>query len=131
MGNPSKIRCIRLWTGEDQNSHFEEGWIQLGLQSKGDLLSGEFPVSKVSFHQTSSERSLDWHTAPVRQLVITLKGTLEFQTRGGAHFQLAPGAVLLAEDTAGGGHSWKILGDDPWCRMYVILAPDAIVPYFN
>ena len=24
------IRCVRLWTGEDHNSHFEEGFIDLG-----------------------------------------------------------------------------------------------------
>ena len=23
------IRCIRLWTGDDQESHFEDGWIEL------------------------------------------------------------------------------------------------------
>ena len=23
------IRCVRLWTGEDQNSYFEEGWLEL------------------------------------------------------------------------------------------------------
>ncbi len=35
-----------------------------------------------------------------------MSGTLDFQTRGGQHFALKPGDVLLAEDTEGGGHSW-------------------------
>ena len=72
---------------------------------------------------------LDWHTAPVRQLVITLSGTLDFQTREGAHFVLRPGDVLLAEDTVGSGHSWKLIDNDPWRRVYVVLADNAVVPF--
>ena len=29
--------------------------------------------------------------------------------------------VLLAEDTTGGGHSWRIIGPDAWRRAYVEL----------
>jgi hypothetical protein len=29
--------------------------------------------------------------------------------------------VLLAEDTTGSGHRWRIIGDEPWRRAYVIL----------
>ena len=99
-------QCIRLWTGTDGQSHFEEGVIDLKLGSHGDLLSGKMPVTTVSFQETASGGTLDWHTAPVRQFVITLSGTLDFQTRANQHFILKPGVVLLAEDTVGGGHSW-------------------------
>ena len=61
--------------------------------------------------------------------VITLSGTLDFWTRSGARFILRPGDVLLAEDTAGGGHSWKLVDDQPWRRAYVVLAPAASVPF--
>jgi hypothetical protein len=37
--------------------------------------------------------------------------------------------VLLAEDTAGSGHSWRLVDDQPWRRAYVILAPNAKVPF--
>ena len=66
---------------------------------------------------------------PVRQLVVTLCGTLIFTTRNGGEFTLRPGDVLLAEDTAGSGHHWRLEGSDPWRRMYVVLAPDAGVPF--
>ncbi len=46
------IRCIRLWTGDDQNSHFQEGWIDLGSGVRGDLMSGTMPVTSVSFQET-------------------------------------------------------------------------------
>jgi quercetin dioxygenase-like cupin family protein len=123
------IRCIRLWSGEDDQSHFEEGWIALAPGSHGDLLSGKMPVTSVSFQTTASGGTLDWHTAPVRQFVITLSGTLDFQTRANKHFILKPGIVLLAEDTVGGGHSWKLVDADPWRRLYVVLAPDVEVPF--
>jgi hypothetical protein len=123
------IRCVRIWTGEDENSHFEEGWIELEPGVHGDLLSGKLDTAHASFQETASGGTLAWHTAPARQLVITLSGTLDFQTRGGQHFRLAPGDILLAEDTAGGGHTWKLIDDKPWRRVYVVLEQDVAVPF--
>ena len=123
------IRCIRIWTGEDQNSHAEEGWIALEPGAHGDLLSGTLATTHTSFQETKAGGTFAWHTAPVRQLVITLSGTLDFQTRGGQHFTLRPGDILLAEDTAGGGHAWKLVDDQPWRRVYVVLAKDVAVPF--
>ena len=123
------IRCVRLWTGADSNSHFEDGVIDLEHGQRGDLLTGKLPVTTVSFQETRSGGAFAWHDAPARQLVITLSGTLDFQTREGKHFMLRPGDILLAEDTAGSGHSWRLTDDQPWRRVYVILAPAAAVPF--
>ena len=123
------IRCVRIWTGEDENSHFEEGWIELEPGAHGDLLSGKLDTAHASFQETAAGGTLAWHTAPVRQLVITLSGTLDFQTRGGQHFTIRPGEILLAEDTAGGGHTWKLVDDQPWRRVYVVLGHDVAVPF--
>ena len=87
------------------------------------------PATTVSFQLTASAGTLDWHTAPVRQLVITLSGTLDFMTRAKQHFILKPGIVLLAEDTVGGGHSWRLVDAEPWRRIYVVLAPGVDVPF--
>jgi quercetin dioxygenase-like cupin family protein len=65
----------------------------------------------------------------VRQLVITLSGTLDFQTREGKHFVLNPGDILLAEDTTGSGHRWRLTDASPWRRAYVVLQPGAEVPF--
>jgi hypothetical protein len=43
------IRCVRLWTGVDNNSHFEEGMIALDHGARGDAFSGKLPVTAVSF----------------------------------------------------------------------------------
>jgi quercetin dioxygenase-like cupin family protein len=52
--------------------------------------------------------------------VITLSGTLEFETKSGATFTIRPGDVLLAQDNTGTGHTWKLIGEDPWRRAYVV-----------
>ncbi|WP_375787021.1 hypothetical protein ACE10Z_05440 [Bradyrhizobium sp. Pha-3] len=123
------IRCVRLWTGDDNNSHFEEGFIELEPGQRGDWLSSKVDVASISFQETGSGGRFDWHTAPIRQLVITLRGTLDFETRDGKHFLIHPGNILLAEDTAGSGHSWTLTDDSSWCRAYVVLKPGATVPF--
>jgi quercetin dioxygenase-like cupin family protein len=94
-----------------------------------DLVSTAISASHVTVEETATGGKLAWHTAPVRQLVVTLAGTLIFSTRDGEEFTLRPGDVLLAEDTAGSGHQWRLQGSDPWRRMYVVLADGANVPF--
>lgn len=125
------IRCVRLWTGSDDNSHFEEGVLDLEPGARGDALSDRFAATSVSFQETKSGGVFAWHTAPARQFVITLSGTLDFETRSGEHFILHPGDILLAEDTAGGGHRWKLTDDNPWRRVYVILGAGVVVPFLR
>jgi hypothetical protein len=54
--------------------------------------------------------------------VITLRGTLEFETRNAGTFVIKPGDILLAQDNTGTGHRWKLIGKDPWQRAYVVYA---------
>ena len=96
---------------------------------RGDALSQIMSATSVSFRETASGGAFAWHTAPARQLVITLSGSLDFQTREGNHFLIRPGDVLYADDTVGSGHSWKLMDDQPWRRAYVILQAGAEVPF--
>lgn len=125
------MRCIRLWSDSDGNSCFEEGRLVMKAGHTVNLLSDKFSAKSISFEETAAGQSLDWHNAPARQFVITLRGTLDFVTRRGEHFVLTPGDILLAEDTVGGGHSWKLIGDDPWRRVYVILDADADIAFIK
>src|SRR5208282_3910327 len=97
--------------------------------ARGDVLSGRMATTTISFEETASGGTFAWHTAPIRQLVITLSGTLDFQTREGEHFLIRPGDILLAEDTVGGGHSWRLTDADPWRRAYAILRSGIAVPF--
>ena len=123
------IRCVRLWTGPDGNSHFRVGRLDIELGRNDDLLSSAMAATQVTVEETAGGGSLAWQTAPARQLVVTLCGTLIFTTRHSEEFTLRAGDVLLAEDTAGSGHQWQLQGSDAWRRMYVVLAPDAAVPF--
>jgi quercetin dioxygenase-like cupin family protein len=116
---------VRIWTGADGDSLFEEGRIDLPKGERGDSLSETMDAASISFRETKAGGTFAWHDAPARQFVLTLSGTLDFQTRKGAHFTIRPGDVLLAEDTTGTGHSWKLVGEDPWRRAYIILPPGA------
>ena len=71
----------------------------------------------ISFEETSAGASLDWHNAPHRQYVVTLSDRLEFETRSGAKQVVEPGDIILAEDTWGGGHRWRLVDDQPWRRV--------------
>ena len=104
------IHAYRLFTGDDGASHVQEGNVALALPSE---------VTTISFAESPPHASFDWHTAPQMQYVITLSGTLEFTTRNGERFVLRPGDVLVAEDTTGTGHKWRLIDDQPWRRIYV------------
>jgi len=59
------------------------------------------------------------HPAPRLQYVITLKGKLKFTVSDGSHFIIEPGIIIVAADTNGPGHSWKMLEGDVWERIYL------------
>ncbi len=119
------IRCVRMWTGEDGNSLFEEGWIDLGEGMRGDAVGKPVSAVELSFQETRSGGSYEWHRDPVPRFVITLSGTLEFETKSGATFVIRPGDILLAQDNTGSGHTWRLIGDEPWRRAYVVYKEGA------
>jgi quercetin dioxygenase-like cupin family protein len=78
---------------------------------------------------SKSGGSYEWHQDPVPRFVITLNGMLEFETRGGERFTIRPGDILLAEDDTGTGHRWRLIGDEPWRRAYVVFPSGAELPF--
>ncbi|WP_315727455.1 MULTISPECIES: cupin domain-containing protein [unclassified Bradyrhizobium] len=119
------IRCIRIWTGDDGNSVFEEGTIALAEGERGDFVGSPVAAKNISFRETASGGSFEWHKDPVPRYVLTLAGTLEFETKSGATFTIRPGDVLIAQDNTGTGHKWRLIGDEPWRRAYVVYEDGA------
>lgn len=109
---PCRVQGYRLYTGDDEHSYVET--IQVPCLQRS-------PVSEIYFRQTPPGCVYDKHTAPQKNYVLTLRGTLEFTTSLGVTFVVQPGDILLAEDVTGHGHSWKMLGDEPWVRAYVTI----------
>lgn len=125
------IGCVRLWSGDDGQSHVQVGVIAMSRPGEAgpSVLSELVPALWISFEETPATSSLEWHTAPHRQFVITVGGRLDFVTRSGERFRLDPQTILLAEDTAGGGHRWSIVDTEPWQRVYVRLPANVAVPF--
>ena len=119
------IRCVRIWTGPDGHSLFEEGTIAMPGNQPGDLVSLTERAASVSFHETAPGGEFTAHQAPTRQFVLTISGTLQFKTATGATFEMRAGDALLAEDTLGTGHSWKLIDNQPWRRAYIVIDVDA------
>ena len=110
------IRAYRLYSGPDGNSHVERGSI-----TDGAVIDAE----SIQFKETPAHSAYDWHPDPEPRYVITLSGTLEFETRGGERFTLTPGEVLVATDDTGTGHRWRLVDDQPWRRAYVVFPKGA------
>jgi hypothetical protein len=60
------MRCIRLCTGDGDNSHFEEGVIDRSKGERGDILSGRIDVVSISFRETRAGGAFEWHDVPAR-----------------------------------------------------------------
>jgi hypothetical protein len=104
------IRAYRLFTGADGHSHVE----------RGSVINHEIiATGTIHFEETPAHSSLDWHNAPTVQYVITLAGVLEFTMHSGQTFTVHPGEILIALDTTGTGHRWRLTNDEPWKRGYV------------
>ena len=119
------IRLVRLFTGDDGQSHFAVGEVSLLQRDAANAVSSIYPAQDVFFEETTAASSLDWHNDPHPRYVITLSGRLEFEVRDGTRQIVGPGDILLAEDTTGGGHRWRLIDDQPWRRVYVNVPPAA------
>ena len=107
----------------NQNIHDNTGDLktQFALTPVPDNLKGEGP--KLA------------HTAPRRQLVLTLSGCLEFKSCDVAEedaeheVTIRRGDILLAEDLEGAGHVWRFVESSdgnfyPWIRCYIHLGEE-------
>src|SRR5215203_6806323 len=78
------IRLIRIFTGDDDQSHFSVSEVEWNETEALNAISKDELAQTVSFEETAAGASFDWHNAPHRQYVITLSGRLEFESRTGA-----------------------------------------------
>ena len=97
------MKIVRIYTGDDNESHFEDLEIPLAPSNYGEL-SEMVEAVGVIFRETPVGGSLDYHTAPRRQFVITLGGMAEVECGDGSRRRFGPGDIMLADDTTGRGH---------------------------
>ena len=104
------MKVIRLYTGVDGQSHFEEIEVETNKLQPGD---------GIVFREGTPDSVNRWHQAPRRQYVINLSGETEIEIGDGTKRRFGPGNVLLAEDTSGQGHISRDVGAQP--RRFVFM----------
>jgi quercetin dioxygenase-like cupin family protein len=122
------VKITRIYTGPDGKTKAEEFEVPLKAQSNHTDLAPAIPAKSLQFRRTSKDYFIDWHPAPTRQFVITLSGESEVELEGGKKLRLAPGHILLAEDTTGQGHISRAVGSGDRISLFVPLADNATVP---
>src|SRR5215813_5298964 len=99
------MQIVRVYTGADGESHFEDLTPEQFAQIVNNV--GEGPIT---LNRRPSPSFSDYHQAPRRQYVVNLSGVAEFETADGSTRRLFPGDVLVAEDLTGHGHIAPGLG---------------------
>ncbi len=110
---------LRLYTGEDGQSHFEKMNMPAGAVEEVALAPG----ADLMFLRTPDGHFRDWHNAPRRRYVILLSGQMEVGIGDGTVLTLFPGDVVLSEDLTGQGHTIRCV-NGPRVTLTAYL-PDA------
>lgn len=115
------MKITRLYTGPDEESHFED--IEIPLKDGGDFgkLSDVFPVTGILFRKTEADYAYDWHPAPRRQFIVMLDAGVEITVGDGSRRIIRAGEILLAEDTTGRGHISRALNRQPRHSICITL----------
>jgi len=114
----SNIEYLRIYADDDGCSHFETQSIDLQstnyappapslntstLESADNSVFLELPVGWYG----------DWHPTPVRQWLILMSGSCEFEACDGERVTCKAGDVVMLDDLTGKGHQTQVLGDEP------------------
>jgi hypothetical protein len=113
----SLMQIVRVYTGADGESHFEDMTPEQFAQIVNNL--GEGPIT---LNCRPSPSFSDYHQAPRRQYVVNLSGLAEFETADGTTRRLSPGDILVAEDLTGHGHIARSIGEEFRVSLAIPLA---------
>jgi hypothetical protein len=116
------MAIIRIYTGADGKSHFED--VELVFEPRND--QSEHAVvhadSGIVARRFDPKRSNPWHNAPGRVCVFTMSGAVDIEIGDGTVRRLGPGDILIAEDITGQGHITREAGDEPRVSVFVPLS---------
>ena len=115
------MTVVRIYTGPDNRSHFEDVQISLKNTGKVGFISELMQATGIVFRETGGDYNYDFHTAPRRQYVVNLEGEVEIEVGDGTKRILHSGDVLLAEDTTGQGHISRAVAGKPRKSLFITL----------
>jgi hypothetical protein len=114
------MKIVRLYTGSDNESHFEDIDVELNVAGRFQA-SALQPALGIIFRSAPANHLSDFHPVPKRQYVITLSGQVEIETGDGTVRRFGAGDVMLAEDTTGRGHITRVVGGQPRNCVFIPL----------
>jgi len=115
------MKVVRIYTGPDNKSHFEDLEIPLRDGGKVGFVSELRKATGLVFRETTGDYNYDFHTAPRRQYVVNLEGGVEIEVGDGTKRILGTGDILLAEDTTGQGHISRAVAGKPRRSLFITL----------
>ena len=115
------MRVTRLYTGSDQQSHFEDVEVPMDDHGPIGFLSARHAVGGLIFRHTGADYAYDWHNAPERQYIVILEGGLDVEIGDGTRRVFGPGDIVLAEDTSGQGHVSRAVNGQPRRSLFITL----------
>ena len=114
------MQVVRIYTGDDGESHFEEIDLPYEAVSNAERTTVE-KAESIHFRRYQPGNFIDFHPAPRRQYVITVSGQAEIGLGDGTKRVFNAGDVLLADDLTGRGHTTAVYGDQPRVSIAVPL----------
>jgi hypothetical protein len=115
----SSLKYVRIYSGPDGESHFEDVEVDLVDSGRGTDVSKETGAVGVNFASFRDDYGFEYHTAPRRRFVVMLQGSIEVEASDGETRILGPGSVLSAEDLTGVGHKSRTVGGGQRLALYV------------
>ncbi len=109
---------VRIYTGEDGRSHFQD----LPFPEEGAERIATKPGEDLVFRNFEENRFSDWHHPARRQILFIVGGRMEVSVGDGSVRQFQAGDVVVAEDMTGQGHVTK--GVDGPYRYVSMGLPD-------
>ena len=120
---------LRIYADEQGESHFED--VEFAFEQT-DFVPPAPPVLMTALQRASGYGFElvhpgwhgDWHPVPQRLLAVYLSGAGTIEASDGELRDIAPGTILLAEDTTGKGHISEVTGDEDMLVLILMLPDD-------
>ena len=116
------ITFLRLFSGEDGDSHFEAHTI--GDQRTAEAVLDEYlagTASGYSLRVVPPGWTRGWGPAEQTTLAVYISGEGVVEASDGDRRAVRPGVILLAVDTIGPGHAARVTGTQPLAVMHITL----------
>ena len=125
--NPRRFPIVRIYSDEEGESHFQDGYLPLEDAGEIGSLSPRIGEASIFFRGNEPDYDYDWHVAPARQFILMMTGEIEVRVSDGEARRIRPGEALFLEDVRGKGHKTRNVGTTE--RLSVFVQTDAPVDF--